>query len=149
MRLWSLHPRTLDRQGLVACWRESLLAQVVLLGRTRGYTRHPQLERFRQHPEPAGALAAYLWGLHEESAVRGYRFDAGRIASAHPSDNPGLPPAPISVTDGQLRFEWAHLQSKLALRSPEQHSPGPAPQVPPAHPLFRVVVGDIAPWERP
>jgi len=26
MRLWSVHPRHLDRQGLTACWREALLA---------------------------------------------------------------------------------------------------------------------------
>ena len=58
MRLWSLHPALLDRAGIVACWRESLLAQAVLAGRTRGYTRHPQLARFRAHPEPTVAIAA-------------------------------------------------------------------------------------------
>jgi len=30
MRLWSLHPRYLDAKGLVALWREGLLAQKVL-----------------------------------------------------------------------------------------------------------------------
>ncbi|MGP9584395.1 pyrimidine dimer DNA glycosylase/endonuclease V, partial [Micrococcaceae sp. AOP34-BR2-30] len=30
MRLWSLHPEVLDRQGLIAGWREALLAQAVL-----------------------------------------------------------------------------------------------------------------------
>ena len=29
MRLWSLHPRYLDRQGLTALWREGLLARAV------------------------------------------------------------------------------------------------------------------------
>ena len=52
MRLWSLDPAHLDRQGLVACWREALLAQAVLAGRTRGYRHHPQLERFRVVPGP-------------------------------------------------------------------------------------------------
>jgi len=47
VRIWSLHPKYLDRQGLTACWREALLAQAVLNGATRGYTRHPQLVRFR------------------------------------------------------------------------------------------------------
>src|SRR5690606_6899395 len=42
MRLWSLHPRYLDRQGLLALWREALLARAVLRGETRGYTLHPQ-----------------------------------------------------------------------------------------------------------
>lgn len=58
MRIWSLHPSQLDRQGLLACWREALLAQAVLAGRTRGYTRHPQLQRklAERSPELAGAL---------------------------------------------------------------------------------------------
>lgn len=46
MRLWTLHPEYLDRQGLVALWREAPLAKAVLEGKTRGYRRHPQLERF-------------------------------------------------------------------------------------------------------
>jgi hypothetical protein len=37
MRLWTLHPRYLDSQGLVALWREGLLAQAVLRNRTRGF----------------------------------------------------------------------------------------------------------------
>lgn len=63
MRIWSLHPSLLDRRALVACWRETLLAQKVLRGLTRGYTNHPQLIRFRAHPQPLGAVATYLCGL--------------------------------------------------------------------------------------
>ena len=37
MRLWTLHPKYLDPQGLVALWREALLARAVLQGKTRGY----------------------------------------------------------------------------------------------------------------
>jgi hypothetical protein len=29
-RIWSLHPKYLDARGLVALWREGLLAQAVL-----------------------------------------------------------------------------------------------------------------------
>jgi hypothetical protein len=36
MRLWTLHPKYLDARGLVALWREALLAQKVLRGATRG-----------------------------------------------------------------------------------------------------------------
>ena len=102
--MWSLHPRHLDRAGLVACWRESLLAQAVLAGRTRGYRNHPQLERFREVPDPvtpAVAVGAYLWGLREEAVRRGYRFDASRI---------DLPEAKcagvnLTVTEGQMDLE--------------------------------------------
>lgn len=156
MRLWSLHPSTLDRQGLVACWREALLAQAVLLGRTRGYTNHPQLHRFRDHPQPAAAIGAYLAGVHDESLVRGYRFDAGRIV--HAPDATATPTAqdrvtPIEVTFGQLGFEWSHLRAKLFQRSPEfletqttiHDANG---QLLPVHPLFTAVAGTIASWER-
>ena len=30
MRIWSVHPKHLDRQGLAACWREALLAQCAI-----------------------------------------------------------------------------------------------------------------------
>ena len=52
MRLWTLHPRYLDARGLVALWREALLAQKVLRGKTRGYRAHPQLQRFREQADP-------------------------------------------------------------------------------------------------
>lgn len=65
MRLWTVHPRYLGAKGLVAAWREALLAQKVLAGRTRGYRAHPQLRRFQAHPWPPGAIAAFLRGLAE------------------------------------------------------------------------------------
>jgi hypothetical protein len=43
MRLWSLHPQYLDPAGLVAVWREGLLARAVFAGQTTGYKHHPQL----------------------------------------------------------------------------------------------------------
>jgi hypothetical protein len=75
MRLWTVHPQYLDAQGLVALWREGLLAQKVIAGGTRAYTRHPQLTRFRQHAEPLPLIAAYLCGVADEAARRGYQFD--------------------------------------------------------------------------
>ncbi|GAB4325258.1 MAG: hypothetical protein Kow0059_21220 [Candidatus Sumerlaeia bacterium] len=82
MRLWSLHPRYLDTRGLVALWREGLLAKAVLEGKTRGYRAHPQLRRFRQAGDPVGAISAYLWAVFEEGRARGYRFDAGKLNPA-------------------------------------------------------------------
>ena len=139
--MWSLHPRYLDRQGLLACWRESLLAQAVLVGATRGYQRHPQLERFRAAPDPVGAIGAYLCGLHDEATARGYRFDAGRI------QRKGEPIPLLTVTEGQLQLEWRHLGAKLDARSPHDaarwRAADPAP-----HPLFAVIPGPVASWER-
>ncbi|MFI6423830.1 pyrimidine dimer DNA glycosylase/endonuclease V [Promicromonospora sp. NPDC050880] len=147
MRLWSLDPALLDRQGLTACWREALLAQAVLLGRTRGYTAHPQLDRFREHPDPVTAVGAYLHAVRDAATRRGYRFDAARID--RPLDEVTRSAARIPVTTGQLDHEWEHLLGKLAARSPEHRArllasgTGPA-----AHPLFVVVPGDVAGWER-
>ncbi|WP_309068596.1 pyrimidine dimer DNA glycosylase/endonuclease V [Microbacterium sp.] len=143
MRLWSLHPELLDRQGLTAAWREALLAQAVLLGRTRGYTKHPQLERFRAHEQPTGAIASYLSAIAADAARRGYRFDVERIAEL-PTPGTTL----IPVTEGQVAFEWEHLLRKLSERSPAVHEQvvGGSPLL---HPMFVVVPGDIEPWERP
>lgn len=153
MRLWSLHPSLLDRQGLVACWREALLAQAVLLGRTRGYTAHPQLERFKAHPQPTTAIGAYLAGLHAEAVSRQYRFDAARIV--HPPKGEIVTDGVevIRVTFGQLDFELSHLRTKLAHRSPEflnEHSAslGTTHAAIPIHPLFMSAPGPIASWER-
>ena len=142
MRLWSLHPRYLDPRGLVALWREALLAQAVLRDRTRGYRNHPQLQRFRAAPSPAAAIAAYLRAVHAEAAERGYRFDARRIA-------PGRAVARIAVTRGQLEYEWHHLAGKLAVRAPARRRRMGTPGAVTPHPLFRAVPGAIADWERP
>jgi hypothetical protein len=141
MRIWSIHPRFLDGKGLVACWRETLLAQAVLAGRTRGYTRHPQLVRFRAQADPPGVIGAYLAAVADEADARGYRFRRDRI------DRPDRATALVEVTDGQLDHEWRHLQAKLAGRSPEviERWRDVAPE---PHPLFRVVPGPIESWER-
>ncbi len=142
MRLWNLHPRYLDARGLVALWREALLAQAVLCGDTRGYRNHPQLLRFREHGNPGAAIARYLSVIHAESAGRGYRFDAGRVRSNDDA-------APIAVARGQVQYEWEHLLAKLATRDPERHRKWTHLKRPRTHPLFRVVPGGVAAWERP
>ena len=141
VRIWSVHPQFLDRQGLLACWREALLAQAVLAGSTRGYTRHPQLERFRREPDPVTSIGAYLSGLALEAAARGYRFDGARILHTD------APEPVLTVTDGQLDYEWAHLGAKLEARSPHDAARWRA-ALPAPHPLFCVIPGPVASWER-
>ena len=138
MRLWSLHPRYLDRAGLTACWREALLAQAVLRGETRGYRSHPQLERFRECSVPERALGTYLTAVQEEATRRGYSFDASKIRDAGEER--------IDVTAGQLALERAHLAAKLASRDPERL--GALDEDPEPHPMFRAVPGPVASWER-
>lgn len=137
-----MHPRHLDRIGLVACWRESLLAQAVLAGQTKGYRQHPQLERFRANSDPLQLIGAYLTGIADEAVARGYRFTVEKI------ERPGVVAVPLTVTRGQLEFEWTHLGRKLALRSAADAARWRA-STPSPHPLFTVRGGGIASWERP
>lgn len=141
MRLWSLHPSHLDARGLVALWREALLAQKVLRGLTRGYKHHPQLERFRAHPKPVAAIATYLAAVSGEAVRRGYSFDARRIAA-------GRTRGKIPVTRGQLAYERGHLLRKLKARAPKDYAVQRKAKFK-THPLFRVKAGGVAGWERP
>ena len=144
MRLWCIHPGHLDPRGLVAVWREGLLAQAVLKQATKGYRHHPQLTRFRAQAAPVSFIADYLKVVHAESVERGYRFDATKIT-------PGGTVArieSIDVPQGQIDFEWRHLIRKLEARAPEwlEGQSGSTTRV---HPLFRVVPGGgVAEWER-
>lgn len=141
MRLWSLHPKYLDARGLVALWREGLLAQAVLSGRTRGYRHHPQLARFQAQPSPVGLIAQYLRNVCEEAAERGYRFDARKIDRSRFSGR-------IGVTRGQLDYEWDHLLRKLDARDPRWRSRWRDVELPHPHPIFRVRSGGVAEWEK-
>ena len=140
MRLWTVHPGHLDRAGLLALWREGLLAQKVLKGETRGYRHHPQLSRFKAVADPVGAIAAYLHAVREEATARGYRFDKEKIAAADYD-------ARIPCTRGQLLYEWHHLLEKVRQRDAVKYRELINLEVPQAHPLFRLVEGGIEAWE--
>jgi hypothetical protein len=141
MRIWSLHPKYLDRQGLVALWREALLAQAVLSEKTTAYRHHPQLRRFQDQSSPVAAIAEYLRGVHAEAARRGYQFDITKVDSAGLSSQ-------LTVTCGQLQYEWDHLLKKLRTRNPEWHRALAAITDPEPHPFFRAVSGPVEPWEK-
>jgi len=140
MRIWTLHPGHLDPQGLVALWREALLARAVLRGQTRGYRHHPQLLRFQEHATPRGAISGYLSVVHTEADQRGYAFDRSKIGPVRDCDR-------IAATRGQLEYEWEHLLRKLRRRSPEWYRRMRS-LMPVAHPSFRLISGPVATWER-
>ena len=121
-------------------WREALLAQAVLSGKTHGYRRHPQLQRFRESEEPGKFIAEYLKVVHAEAVRRGYRFDKTKIGSG------GIVKR-VTVTTGQLDYEWAHLKRKLERRAPDWLKALHGIDPPEPHPLFRVVEGGISDWE--
>jgi hypothetical protein len=141
MRLWSLHPRYLDARGLVACWREALLARAVLSGTTRGYRDHSQLERFRSHSRPRAAINDYLRALYREARRRGYDFDRRKLGRTRPVGH-------LPVTSGQVRFELAHLKKKIRRRNRRAYLLFREVDVPSLHPIFRLVQGNREPWEK-
>ena len=144
MRIWSVHPSLLDAKGLVACWRETLLAQKVLQGLTQGYTNHPQLDRFKASSDSLAYICTYLHGLADEADGRGYSFNRGLLVL------PAQPElSPLPVTDGQLDYEISFLAEKVKTRSPqwydEHFSTSPAKVT---HPLFTIVPGGVESWEK-
>ena len=141
MRIWSLHPKYLDSRGLVALWRETLLAQAVLLGKTSGYTHHPQLDRFRAQANPAAIVATYLRTICNEACNREYVFDATKIHPAQSSRR-------LTVTRGQLEYEREHLLAKLKVRDPARASMLSEVKRTQPNPLFRVVPGAVARWKK-
>ncbi len=142
MRLWTVHPEYLDARGLVALWREGLLAKSVLEGKTRGYRSHPQLTRFRSQPDPQGFLCAYLREVLAEADRRGYRFDGGKL----PPERRDI--QPVDESRGQLEYEWQHLMAKLSLRDRERYRRQSGIKLPRSHPLFHIVPGAVQEWEK-
>jgi hypothetical protein len=140
VRLWSIHPRYLDSRGLVALWREALLAKHVLEGKTKGYRHHPQLIRFSQHENGIVAINAYLWHVFWEAKSRGYNFDFRKLHDFEPV-------SPIYVSEGQILYEWHHLMKKLEKRAPAVFDRWRSVTTPEAFPIMEVVPGGIEPWE--
>lgn len=141
MRVWSLHPKYLDSKGLVALWRETLLAQNVLLGKTVGYKNHPQLQRFKEHKSPVDAIGAYLLHVYDEAKMRGYNFNSLKIISS-PEHIEKIP-----VTNGQLEYELSHLKKKLMIRDIATYNRIQEVALPEPHSLFYVVDGEVEKWE--
>lgn len=141
MRLWSLHPRYLDAAGLVACWREGLLARAVLAGKTSGYRCHPQLARFQACADPLLAVDTYLSGVLEEARRRGYAFDGSKIGNVSPQ-------LTLPLTDGQLAYELEHLRRKLQVRAPQVCALLKGVEHAEPHPMFVVREGEIEKWEK-
>jgi len=140
MRLWSLHPKLLDTKGLVACWRESLLAQAVLLGFTKGYTNHSQLIRFKETEDPLGYLGSYLLTICNEALKRNYNFDSEKITKINFFSH-------IPVTNKQIEFEFNHLQKKLITRDNEKYLENQVLSIL-VNPIFKQHDGEIESWER-
>ena len=109
--------------------------------KTRGYTKHPQLIRFKAAQNPQHAISNYLKAVHQEATARGYSFDVAKISQAKEHGK-------IAVTDGQVLYEFAHLLGKLEKRDRELFARLRTIKEPVAHPLFIMVPGTVETWEK-
>lgn len=130
MRLWSVHPKYLDVRGLVALWREGLLAKKVIEGKTKGYKNHPQLRRFLTQQDPLSTINAYLWAVWEEGKARNYRFNEGKL------QRPSFTPV-IYITESELTSEWHHLLTKLVRRDVPRYELLKDVKLPDPHPIMK------------
>lgn len=140
MRIWSIHPKYLDSKGIVALWRETLLAKNVLQCNTKGYKNHPQLIRFKQMDNPVESINVYLSYIYQEAQIRGYLFDNTKFDSQAVSDK-------ITVTSKQIEYEYAHLNKKLKVRDNLRFQSNVLNSCIEAHPMFNVIEGEIEKWE--
>lgn len=143
MRLWSIHPKSLDTKGLVALWREALLAQKVLQGETVGYKNHPQLIRFKNSDNPLLSIGVYLQVVWIEANSRGFNFNREKINTHIKGEIPIL----LDVTDGQLEYERSHLLNKLKSRDKERYKSLYNQEHLEQHSMFKIVDGEIEEWE--
>jgi len=132
MRIWSLHPKYLDAKGLVALWRETLIAKNVLEGRTKGYKNHSQLNRFKNYSRPVDAINSYLKIIYEEANKRNYKFDNSKFMIIK-----------SNVNNGQLNYEFSHLLKKIKQRDSVHYNQFKNIKDIDCHPLFEVVDGGV------
>lgn len=141
MRLWTIHPKYLDGIGLIALWRESLLAQAVLQGKTKGYKNHPQLTRFKNCKNPNNAISRYIETIYKESIARNYNFNASKLSATNE-------PCILYCTTGQMEYELNHLKIKLKNRDKIMYESIKHITEPEQNPIFTVINGGIENWER-
>jgi hypothetical protein len=142
MRLWSLNPKYLDRQGLLAVWREGLLAKNVLEGKTKGYKNHPQLDRFKNSKDAITDINNYLVGIYQEAEKRGYKFSLDKISDLKKISNH------IKVNSDQIIYEFKHLLGKLKIRDIKRYNEYKDLKKIEIHNLFKEVKGKIEKWEK-
>ncbi len=144
MRIWSIHPKYLDGIGLIACFRESLLAQKVLEGKTKGYKNHPQLIRFKESSDSLLYIGAYLLEICVEAKKRGYNFDSNKILYF----KEGYSFDKLTVTKKQIEYEFKHLLNKLSSRNPEKYKEIKDFSEIETNNIFVITEGEIEPWEK-
>ncbi len=114
MRVWIIHPKYLDCKGLVALWRETLLARKVLKGKTKGWRNHPQLNKFKTHKNPVVAINTYLLYVWKESEKRCYKFNKRKIEKSFTKKK-------IKIPKKEVISDFEDLKNKLKKRDTKRY----------------------------
>ncbi|MGZ7095791.1 MAG: pyrimidine dimer DNA glycosylase/endonuclease V, partial [Methanobacterium sp.] len=87
-------------------------------------------------------IDTYLLNVYEESLRRNFNFSREKFGS-------NFTPSKIEVTEGQLAYELRHLKRKLKVRDIDKYEELKKIEFLEVNSIFKVVKGDIEPWERP
>lgn len=143
MRLWTIHPKYLDQKGLVAAWREGLLAKKVLEGKTKGYKNHPQLKRFLECDWSIIAINQYLSEIYNEAEKRGYKFNKDKIEIVCNEID-----SKIRVTRKQIQYEYELLKIKIMKRDEKKYQTIKNIEEVEISDIFEVEEGEVEIWEK-
>lgn len=122
----------MDKHGLIALWREGLLAQKALNGGAKGYQNNPQLVRFKRQDNPLKAIGTYLSFVAAEGARQGYKLNHEKILY------PNFDEAVIEADLGQVAFEKEHLKDKLKRRDVIKFEELSSSKTIDANPIFNI-----------
>ena len=164
MRLWSIHPKYLDRMGLLALWREAILAKKILFGEelkpgAQKYINHPHFKRFKptigEGWYKQACMMVYLKDVYEEGVKRGYKFNKDlalntSVTKIFPSRTKLGLGIHIPVTTGQLMFELELLKEKVSKRDKNWFSnnlSNPSFTFPQPNETFLIKFGEKEEWE--
>lgn len=114
MSLWVVHPKYLDKQGLVSVWREGLRAQKILSGETACSSNQMLVRQFAADPQPMKAIGAYLSFIAAEGARRGYKFGHEKIKC------PNFDETAVPLEPKDLVFEMKDLRRRLKARDKDK-----------------------------
>ena len=141
MRLWSVSFKYLDAKGLLAVWREGLLAKNVLEGKTKGYKNHPQLQRFKNSKNPILMINVYLHFIVDEAEKRNYNFNREKLLKRSKTFDE------IFVNDKLVEYEFSHLMKKLKIRDERRFENLISIKKIEVNFTFKIRKGEIENWE--
>lgn len=148
MRIWSFHPKYLDKQGLSRAINEGIAGNKALRKTGEGYPpsweKHSQLERFKTTAIPGIYSQLYLDRLFMIK-YNSWMLETNQEPFFDDIENPY---PKLKVTIGQLKYEWQRYLKKISKRSPKLYEELKSIELPEPHPLFNIIDGDVESWEK-